>query len=168
LFSLPYDWDKANVISLSADGSIYALTQNNESSVITRQQSYNGSQRAQWGSSFHVTDSPYWESVDKGTANEGYLLTLNTANDLTLRFTAWGINESDAAVDIYTEDSSDKVVELTQYNSNAFAAGSDSPQFTSMRIWAGTSRDSRGSYTASRLTLLMPMVTMMLRRRTTA
>ena len=132
LFSLPYDWDKANVISLSADGSHDALTQNNESSVITRQQSYNGSQRAQWGSSFHVTDSPYWESVDKGTANEGYLLTLNTANDLTLRFTAWGINESDAAVDIYTEDSSDKVVELTQHNSNAFAAGSDSPQFTSM------------------------------------
>ena len=132
LFSLPYDWDKANVISLSADGNHDALTQNNESSVITRQQSYNGSQRAQWGSSFHVTDSPYWESVDKGTANEGYLLTLNTANDLTLRFTAWGINESDAAVDIYTEDSSDKVVELTQYNSNALAAGSDSPQFTCM------------------------------------
>lgn len=132
LFSLPYDWDKANVISLSADGNHDALTQNNESSVITRQQSYNGSQRAQWGSSFHVTDSPYWESVDKGTANEGYLLTLNTANDLTLRFTAWGINESDAAVDIYTENSSDKVVELTQHNSNAFAAGSDSPQFTSM------------------------------------
>ena len=68
LFSLPYDWDKANVISLSADGNHDALTQNNESSVITRQQSYNGSQRAQWGSSFHVTDSPYWAPPTRVTS----------------------------------------------------------------------------------------------------
>ena len=134
LFSLPYDWDKSNVVSLGTDTDADALTQTDRSSVIGSQQSYDGSQRAQWGSNFHVTDSPYWETVDKGTANEGYLLTLNTPANLTLRFTAWGVNESGASIDIYTENGDDKVIELTQHNSNAISAGSDSyhPQFTNM------------------------------------
>lgn len=132
LFSLPYDWDKANIVTLTSNATNDALIQNSKSSAIIRQQSYDGSQRAQWGGSFHVTDSPYWETVDKGTANEGYLLTLNSDADLTLRFTAWGINQSGASIDIYTEDGNDKVVELTQYNSNELAAGSGSPQFTNM------------------------------------
>ena len=130
LFSLPYDWEKANIVSLTTDIDADALTQNNKSNVIVRQQSYDGGQRAQWGSNFHVTDSPYWKTADKGTANEGYLLTLNSSNTLTLRFTSWGINESGASVDIYTENGVDKVVELTQHNSNALAG--NYPQFTNM------------------------------------
>lgn len=132
LFSLPYDWDKANVVSLTADADADALTQTNRSGVIAYQQSYNGSQRAQWGSGFHVTDSPFWETVAQGTANEGYLLTMNTPGNLTLRFTAWGINDSGASVDVYTENNADKVIELTQYNSNELAAGTGTPRFTNM------------------------------------
>lgn len=130
LFSLPYDWDKTNIISLTANTSADALTQTDMSSHIVRQQRYDGSQRAQWGSAFHVTDSPYWEAVSQGTANEGYLLTMNTGSAVTLRFTAWGVNENGAQVDLYTENGTDKVVPLTQYNSNTLAG--NYPQFTNM------------------------------------
>lgn len=132
LFSLPYDWDKANVISLTANTSTDALTQTDKSGVISGHQAYDGNQRSQWGSSFNITNSPYWKNVDKGTANEGYLLSLDMPSALTLRFTAWGINENGASVDIYTENDEDKVVELTQYNSNEFAAETGAPRFTNM------------------------------------
>lgn len=87
---------------------------------------YDGEARSHYKYSFAEQNSTCWQSLESATerdANEGFLFDRGTTDSMTLRYTGTGS-------DVYTEDSTDKKVVLTQYDDRvATGGGSD---FTSV------------------------------------
>ena len=124
LFSLPYDWKRANIVSVNYNSSTDAITEILRYDAINSIQAYDGARRAEWNYDFQTVDSPCWVDVeeDDQVANEGYLLNIADGSS-TLRFTAWGVDENGLSSPIYSEYGLPKTVLLHQ-NDNMPADGS--------------------------------------------
>ena len=119
LFSLPYDWQQANVTTTAYTEGTDELTQTLKNDAFSTKY-YDGAMRAAWDYEFHSEDSPCWKAqgTDNQKANNGYLLTMAASGkDKTLRFTSWGVDQSNNPTYIYLEhEVPSKTVTLTQHD----------------------------------------------------
>jgi len=129
--AFPFSYSVANITSTQYDEPHDSLitqpsTLNPQPSTFTTYQ-YNGAARSQKDYVFRTDNSALWIPVDtlNRTATEGYLMDFGTAVDTVLRFTAF----APSGQYVYTEDSDDKTVCLTQYD-NRTAGYGDELNFT--------------------------------------
>ena len=120
--AFPFDYDAADVMSVTYNHTTDAATQT-LSPVPFRTYLYSGAARSAKDYAFQTEDSPVWLRVDSThrTATDGYLMDFESTQDTVLRFTAYA---NALGQYVYTEDSDDKTITLTQYDNRVPGTGS--------------------------------------------
>ena len=126
LVSTPFRTDIQNVYTTSYDDTTDELTQTNVSSQLTAYD-YDSEERANYRYSPVSSDSELWKTRSSSVvdANEGWLLDWGSQQTRTVRLTSWG--ETSGSY-VYTEDGTDKTVQLQQHDNRESAK--DPAQFT--------------------------------------
>ena len=129
LTAFPFGYDVQDALTTSYTSATDRLAQTNAYTFAAH--TYDGATRAAWNYDFKENNSDCWQAATTVEANEGWLLNFGNAATKTLRFTGWADTEGTYN---YSEEGTDKVVELTQYNSSEVGrnpnGASDYPSFT--------------------------------------
>ena len=121
--ALPYGYSVANVIATTYKPSSDILEQT-LNPLPTRWYLYSGAARSEKDYTFRTDNSSLWLPVDtlNRTATQGYLMDFGDTQDTLLRFTAFAPALGQY---VYTENTDDKYVFLTQYDYRIAGTGND-------------------------------------------
>ncbi len=136
LTAFPFAYDVKDALSTNYTLATDVLTQVSEHNTSDpahtfSSHTYDGLLRSAWDYDYHEDNSGCWVATEEMAACEGWQLNFGSSQSKTLRFTGWADNKASYA---YAEEGGDKVVELTQYNSNNTGRNPDGkvdyPSFT--------------------------------------
>ena len=121
--AFPFDYYTNNITVTSYDAATDSLNSQLSTFNFNTYQ-YSGAARSEKDYAFQTNNSSLWLPVDTAhrVATEGYLMDFGTTVDTVLRFTAF---VSALGQYIYTEDSDDKLIYLTQYDNRVAGQGQE-------------------------------------------
>ena len=120
--AFPFDYYTNNITVTSYDAATDSLNSQLSTFNFNTYQ-YSGAARSEKDYAFQTNNSSLWLPVDTAhrVATEGYLMDFGSTIDTVLRFTAF----APASQYVYTEDSDDKLIYLTQYDNRVAGQGQE-------------------------------------------
>ena len=121
--AFPFSYSTADITVSAYDRTTDTITINTSPFTFNTYQ-YSGAARSEKDYVFQTNNSSLWLPVDtvNRSATEGYLMDFGETTDTVLRFTAFAASMGQY---VYTEDSEDKNIYLTQYDNRTAGTGAD-------------------------------------------